>query len=414
MADKLINKYTLRSKDIPLIEFSLYKTKQEALGIISEAYYIKIDRTYYANKNLFPKSFFGVVNDDSLLKWIKRRKAPKNRHFVDKILSSFNDDNNPLRYVDISHALSLNDTYWITNNLTNDKWKDFNLYQHPFDEILRYVAFTGYSHKISGVIISPEVTSKGMLKKCWSNRKDGIYLIKGDDFLKREDGRSQITGEFYASQIAEVLELEYISYDLEAFYHKKGSDEIVCLCKLFTDEDIGFVDAYTYFKDNNITVDEIDPADLLTQSKLSSVYGVDAYADLMLFDSIIANQDRHYGNFGYLIDNNTGEYIKPAPIFDSGYSLLCTAAQQDLYDIDTDVNSVISCKYLPLNTQAMWFVEKRHLSKLRKLLNFKFKPHTKLGYVIDDKVVNILNVFIQNRARTIIDLYYKKQKDLQR
>ena len=70
-----------------------------------------------------------------------------------------------------------------------------------------------------------------------------------------------------------------------------------------------------------IDIDKLDSADIAVQDKLSKVYGEETYADLMLFDSIIANQDRHYGNFGYLIDNNTGKYIKPAPIFDNGLSL---------------------------------------------------------------------------------------------
>ena len=31
-----------------------------------------------------------------------------------------------------------------------------------------------------------------------------------------------------------------------------------------------------------------------------------------------------------LVDNNTGEYLKPAPVFDNGYSLFLGAAKYDL------------------------------------------------------------------------------------
>ena len=160
----LLNTYTLRSKDFPLVEFSLYNTKTTGLGLTVNKYEIEIDKIFAENKALFPKFFSQGINKDNLLIWIKKRKAPKNRRFVDKILASIEDDDNPIKYVDVSHALSLNDAYWITNNLTDDKWLDFNLYSHPFDEILSYVAFTGYSHKISGVITSPEVTSNGAQK----------------------------------------------------------------------------------------------------------------------------------------------------------------------------------------------------------------------------------------------------------
>lgn len=100
-----------------------------------------------------------------------------------------------------------------------------------------------------------------------------------------------------------------------------------------------------------IDVDKLDSADIAVQDRLSRAYGEEAYADLMLFDSIIANQDRHYGNFGYLVDNNTGEFLKPAPIFDNGLSLLCMGAQQDIVNFK-EYAKEISCKYLPLDTQA--------------------------------------------------------------
>lgn len=44
------------------------------------------------------------------------------------------------------------------------------------------------------------------------------------------------------------------------------------------------------------------------------IYGPAAYQDLMVFDARICNRDRHLGNFGYLVDNNTGAYLSPAPI----------------------------------------------------------------------------------------------------
>ena len=33
------------------------------------------------------------------------------------------------------------------------------------------------------------------------------------------------------------------------------------------------------------------------------------------------NEDRHFGNFGMIRNANTGEFIKPAPVFDTGSSL---------------------------------------------------------------------------------------------
>jgi hypothetical protein len=42
---------------------------------------------------------------------------------------------------------------------------------------------------------------------------------------------------------------------------------------------------------------------------------------ILILDYIVLNEDRHFGNFGMIRNANTGEFIKPAPIFDTGSSL---------------------------------------------------------------------------------------------
>ena len=51
------------------------------------------------------------------------------------------------------------------------------------------------------------------------------------------------------------------------------------------------------------------------------------------FDEIICNTDRHFGNFGLLIDNKTNRIIAPAPLFDHGNSLF-NLAGKDVWDSD--------------------------------------------------------------------------------
>lgn len=406
---KLLDKYILRSKDTPLIEFSLFETKEEALGTFDFSYSLQINKIHVENKQLFPKNLPDDPTEEQLLKWINKRKAPKNRQFVEKILSAIDDSPNPLKYVNVSHALSLNDAYWISSEGSSINWKDCNLYEHPFDEVLSYVAFTGYSQKISGLISSPELTSSGALKKCWSNRPDGIYLIKGDEFMPRPDGRSQATIEYYAAQVAAALGFEHVNYDLEEFHHRSGKKEIVCTCKLFTSENEGFVEAATYFKQAGIDVNNADLSSLSVQQKMLSTMGPH-YADMMVFDSLIANADRHLGNFGMMVDNNTGKYLRTAPLFDNGYSLFYGAASQELTSEHyNDYVKTLSCKYFPIDKQARLFAEKRHLPKLRQLLKFEFQKHPK--YNIDDDVLKIMSNFIQERARKTISLFHEKVQE---
>ena len=410
-AGGLLASYVLKLKDIPLVEFSLYVVYEEIFDTVVENYSIKINNVHQENKHLLPKKLSFNLTEEELLKWINRRKAPKNRQFVEKILSAIDDSDNPMKYVDVSHALSLNDAYWITNDIMEYKWDELNLYSHPFDEALSYVAFTGYSQKVSGLLSSPEITSSGMLKKCWSNREDGIYLLKGDDVFQSNDGRSQATHEFYAAQVAEAFGIEHIDYGLEEFHHRNGNKEIVCICKLFTSENEGFVDASIVAGGKGVDVHNLDMSSLSVQKQFSDWFG-EFYADMMVFDSLIINRDRHLGNFGMIVDNNTGEYLRPAPLFDNGCSMLLGASKFDLKEGYTDYVASLYCKYMDCDKQARLFVQERHISRLRKLLDFQFVKHPK--YNISDETLKVMSKFIQERARKIISLYQQKIADKKR
>ena len=410
-AGGLLASYVLKLKDIPLVEFSLYVVYEEIFDTVVENYSIKINNVHQENKHLLPKKLSSNLTEAELLKWINRRKASKNRQFVEKILSAIDDSDNPMKYVDVSHALSLNDAYWITNDIMEYKWDELNLYSHPFDEALSYVAFTGYSQKVSGLLSSPEITSSGMLKKCWSNREDGIYLLKGDDVFQSNDGRSQATHEFYAAQVAEAFGIEHIDYGLEEFHHRNGNKEIVCICKLFTSENEGFVDASIVAGGKGVDVHNLDMSSLSVQKQFSDWFG-EFYADMMVFDSLIINRDRHLGNFGMIVDNNTGEYLRPAPLFDNGCSMLLGASKFDLKEGYTDYVTSLYCKYMDCDKQARLFVQERHISRLRKLLEFQFAKHPKFN--ISDETLKVMSKFIQERARKIIALYQQKIADKKR
>lgn len=53
---------------------------------------------------------------------------------------------------------------------------------------------------------------------------------------------------------------------------------------------------------------------------------------MILFDALVMNTDRHFGNFGLLKNNATGEFIDLALIFDNGESLLSKAMPEVFLD----------------------------------------------------------------------------------
>ena len=102
-------------KSAPSPSWSLRWENNKKYDIIFHA------KLYPEHRHLLPYDL-RQPSEEKLLSWLSHRKAPKNRQFVNQILRSINDDNNPLRYVDISHALSLNDARWITNEKETLRW----------------------------------------------------------------------------------------------------------------------------------------------------------------------------------------------------------------------------------------------------------------------------------------------------
>ena len=126
-------------------------------------------------------------------------------------------------------GLSLNDSFWVVPLGFAGRFKDYNLYQNRFSDALSQVAFTGAGKSSETFILSPELTTHGMLPKAWRRIEgDGICLYKGGTTGAANAGREPYS-EYYACQIAERMGLKAVHYELETW-----EDTLASKCRLFT------------------------------------------------------------------------------------------------------------------------------------------------------------------------------------
>lgn len=302
--------------------------------------------------------------------------------------------NNLMNYINLSYGLSLNDSYWIVPDDGREYlWKDYNLYQNKFNSILPFIALGKKveTKNIDEIKISPEYTTEGMIAKCWTIIDGKIYLLK----KSTEWNGKEVYSEYYIGQIAEIMGFEHIKYDIIDYY-----GDIVSCCQLFTDENIGFIPMEDFLerKDKFKT-------DISLLKVVSQIYPREKLADLMLFDSLIYNTDRHLRNFGMLIDNNTKKILKPAPIFDNGNSIITLIDENsNIYKI---FNRYISKIEIDFNYLTKYFVCERHRKGLEKLRVFSFKRHLK--YNLPDNILEKVEQFIHRRAE--ISLKYLNENN---
>ena len=63
---------------------------------------------------------------------------------------------------------------------------------------------------------------------------------------------------------------------------------------------------------------------------IGSAMGREAYEDMLLFDSLIGNADRHKSGCGMLFGTNTGQILRMAPVIGSGLSFMARLGRAGL------------------------------------------------------------------------------------
>lgn len=375
--------YELKHYDLSLVRFSATEdTNTPEIKFL----WVNEDK-----KDLFPLDL--ELTNDGLAKWLKHRTIPKNRAYVHNFLSKCGlNINRPMTIIKVSKGLSLNDCYWVVEEGFEGTYDKFNLYDNRFSQVLALIAFTGYGSSIRTSLAScPEFTTNGMLPKCW-RRKDGkILLYKGGTSGASNTGNEPYS-EYYAAQVAKVLGVNAIEYGLSQW---KG--ELCSTCELFTSKDYSFLPVGRIVTSGGMTA-------VREYYETLGKEFVEALNDMLVLDAIIMNTDRHFGNFGFIIDNKTNKIVAPAPLFDHGNALLNFAGQDDLENdeaLKAYADTLLPCVYDDFIGTAKTVLTPKHRDGLRKLLGFKFKKNSR--YNLPDKRLKMLEKMIQARAKLLLD-----------
>lgn len=360
---------------------------------------VHITKINHDDEYLLPKYLKNNLNDLALKKWLKSRSIPSKRMNMKEMTKKLNINmNNVQELLDYSKGLSLNDCYWICKKDEDIKFDDINLYDNSFSKEISLLAFN--DKNIRNLLIdhheySPEFTTGGISPKCWQIVNNKRVLYKGNYTQKLE-----LFSEFYASQIAEVLGFNHVSYNLEEF-----KDTIASTCPLFTSKNIGFVPIGYFIKGESIG--EVNELLKEMSNKNPQIYK--DFQNMILFDALIYNTDRHFGNFGFLVDNKTMKIKGLAPIFDNGASLFSNLNIGDFLEINsmTGLNNYARDKsnsYYGMSFEILVqnICSKDMINNLKKLNNFHFKRHSKFN--LSENRLKILEEFIDRRILELINI----------
>ena len=374
--------YSLRLFDEELLRFTLQNQGIE--GLKAEILWVKEER-----RHLLPLDL--TVSGEGMIKWLRRRVIPKNRAFVDEILKSLGLGIHDTKgIIDVCLGLSLNDSYWVVPDGFDGCFAEYNLYENRFSEALALVAYTGAGYSHQALSTSPELTTHGMLRKAWRYiEADGVYLYKGGTEGGANTGNEPFS-EFYACQIAEAMGLDAVRYDLENW---KGI--LASKCRLFTSPEVSFVSAGQLVKSGGIRgcLDYYD--------SLGPEFG-EQIRSMLVFDAVIYNEDRHFGNFGLLRDSRTGKIFAPAPVFDNGLSLFNYGMMEDFSDLENYALTRSTPYGVSFEEICRQVIGAKQRTQLRRLIDFQFARHPNPQLNLPEWRLTAIEAQIQRRVRQLL------------
>lgn len=184
--------------------------------------------------------------------------------------------------------------------------------------------------------------------------------------------------------------VNHIDYALRSW--KKS---VCSVCELFTSKDVSYVPMWRFGEFKTI----VDVAEYL--KSLGEEFYND-FVDIMIFDALIYNTDRHQNNFGVLVDSHTNKPISLAPVFDNGLGLFPYAFDGDLKNLHAYANTRDSAFGIPFDEIAKEYMTDRQRAELRKVVDFKLMPDK--NYNLPAKRLKALNKFINERAVELLNI----------
>lgn len=165
---------------------------------------------------------------------------------------------------------------------------------------------------------SPDNTSEGALPKRWVCRQGDRLLLKGQANWTDQQPYNEAVATLLCQLILQPG--EYVPYWVEPV---RPHEEDVSVCRCFLNRDEEFFSAAALLNSEGQHRGEPIYDALVRHAKnlgIPQKQVEKAFSQMIVCDALLANNDRHLRNFGFIRNIHTLEY-RMAPLFDFGNSL---------------------------------------------------------------------------------------------
>ena len=176
-------------------------------------------------------------------------------------------------------------------------FENINLYTHSLSNALVDIALRGHQMTVTNAhLLANDLSTGGCYPKAWVRKEDGFYLYKAG-------GQDAVEREVLASKICRCFDCHQVLYEQGMF-----ENEPVSISKIMTSQRYSLVTyaAYDVYCTNH------------DWNTLDKILELDAHGYYMMniLDYLVGNTDRHWENWGLLVDNETNKPVRLHDLMD--------------------------------------------------------------------------------------------------
>ncbi len=184
---------------------------------------------------------------------------------------------------------SLTDVFWVRRKGESVKFREINLYENHLDKTFIDIALRGKQYSVQNEYLARDLSTGGCFPKAWQRAKAGFLLLK-------DGGADAVERELLASQVCRCFDVSQVLYEKGYF---DGEEVSVSSNMTSREYSIASMEAFEIYAQNH---------DRKTETYIINLDRHNYYM-MNIVDYLIGNTDRHWGNWGVLVDNSNNKPV---------------------------------------------------------------------------------------------------------
>lgn len=226
--------------------------------------------------------------------WCATRVLTLDRQYAKEILNSIGmlqavTDRERAKIALSYRCASLTDVFWVKKQNERITFNEINLYDNHLDRTFIDIALKGRQYTVENEYLARDLATNGCFPKAWKRAGNSFVLLK-------DGGNEAVERELLASRICRCFDISQVLYEEDYFDGEK-----VTVSENITSKEYSIVsmEAFEIYSQNH---------NRNTQKYIKSLDRHNYYM-MNIVDYLVGNTDRHWGNWGVLINNKNNKPV---------------------------------------------------------------------------------------------------------